>query len=75
MKTAMQELMANIKVKRSKDFGKLYVIEICEPEKIKELLEKEKQQIVDAYDDGKYLTSGENYNGNTYYKKTFEVNQ
>ncbi len=33
----------------------------------KELLEEEKQQIMDAFDEGKYLSSGKNFNGETYY--------
>lgn len=32
---------------------------------------KEKEQIIDAFDTAKYLSSGNNYNGEKYYKDTF----
>ncbi len=30
-----------------------------------------KEQIIDAYDEGKYLSSGKNFNGETYYNNTY----
>lgn len=30
------------------------------------------QQIIDAFDNGKYITSGKNYNGEQYYKEQFK---
>ena len=33
--------------------------------------EMEKQQIVDAYDNGKYITSGKEFGGKQYYNDTF----
>jgi hypothetical protein len=34
--------------------------------------EMEKQQIVDAYDNGKYITSGKEFGGEQYYNETFK---
>jgi len=34
-------------------------------------LPMEKQQIVDAYDNGKYITSGKEFGGKQYYNETF----
>ena len=33
---------------------------------------KEREQIIDAFDTAKYLSSSKNYNGEKYYKKTFK---
>ena len=35
------------------------------------LLAKTNQEIIDAYDEGKYLSSGKNFNGETYYNNTY----
>jgi len=32
----------------------------------------EKQQIIDAYDNGKYITSGKEFGGEQYYNETFK---
>ncbi len=32
----------------------------------------EKQQIIDAYDNGKYITSGKEFGGKQYYNQTFK---
>jgi len=34
--------------------------------------EMEKQQIIDAYDNGKYITSGKEFGGEQYYNETFK---
>jgi hypothetical protein len=34
--------------------------------------EMEKQQIIDAYDNGKYITSGKEFGGEQYYNATFK---
>ena len=34
--------------------------------------EIEKQQIIDAYDNGKYITSGKEFGGEQYYTETFK---
>jgi hypothetical protein len=39
---------------------------------LKEAKEMEKQQIIDAYDNGKYITSGKEFGGEQYYKETFK---
>jgi len=33
--------------------------------------EMEKQQIIDAYDNGKYITSGKEFGGEKYYNQTY----
>jgi cephalosporin hydroxylase len=38
---------------------------------INQAKEMEKQQIIDAYDNGKYITSGKEFGGEQYYNKTF----
>jgi hypothetical protein len=38
---------------------------------IEQAKEMEKQQIIDAYDNGKYITSGKEFGGEQYYNKTF----
>lgn len=40
-------------------------------QEIEEAKEMEKQHIIDAYDNGKYIISGKNYGGKQYYKETF----
>jgi hypothetical protein len=66
MKTAMQELkerLFDVKIRQNP----------ITYDEMNGFIEKEKQQIIDAYDDGKYLTSGLNYNGETYFNKTFNT--
>ena len=38
---------------------------------IRKAKEMEKQQIIDAYDNGKYITSGKEFGGEQYYNETF----
>lgn len=37
--------------------------------------EMEKQQIIDAYDNGKYITSGKEFGGKQYYNDTYGGNK
>ena len=39
-------------------------------EYIEQAKEMEKQQIIDAYDNGKYITSGKEFGGEQYYNET-----
>jgi hypothetical protein len=39
---------------------------------IEQAKEMEKQQIIDAYDNGKYITSGKEFGGEQYYNETFK---
>jgi hypothetical protein len=62
-KTAVEYLIEQL-IKEGKLFYDDY-------KSINQAKEMEKQQIIDAFDTAKYLSSSKNYNGEKYYKDTF----
>jgi hypothetical protein len=69
MKTAMQELLIDLMINLETEIGhKLNM------EKFKPFLEKEKEQIIEAYSDG-HCIKDEFYNPKEYYKNTYNQNK
>jgi hypothetical protein len=58
-----QDILANFKLntKQQEQLAQLY----------SECFDLQKQQITDAYDNGKYITSGKEFGGEQYYNETF----
>lgn len=67
MKTPIEELIDFMKTKRYNTDG----VTLCE-NKATELLQKEKKEIIDAYDNGKYISASKSYNGEKYFNETFK---
>jgi hypothetical protein len=80
MKTAMQELIEKLSMKSGDSFYALAFYHDND-EIIKEALEKEKEQIIDAYEDGKEneresIINIYNYRiGEFYYNQTYNQNK
>jgi len=45
---------------------------VAQPNIFRQAKEIEKQQITDAYDNGKYITSGKEFGGEQYFNETFK---
>jgi len=71
MKTAMQELIEKLNNVKPTEF--------CSIETIKgwaeSILEKEKEQIMDAYNEGHYHLEFDSFNPSQYYNETFNANE
>jgi hypothetical protein len=69
MKTAMQEFIEWVEHWKNEPLSEF------QQSKIKELLEKEKQQIKNAYEDGKNLIQYKDEWGERYYNETYNQNK
>jgi len=76
MKQTAVEWLINEWMHLDAEFDMVFIDKNTYWEKLKEkhnqAKEMEKQQIVDAYDNGKYITSGKEFGGEQYYTETFK---